>query len=59
MNIEKDTFIKEYTSPGSPIAFASPGLIYYYYDGKVPLKSIENWLQGLIHFTQAAKTTKT
>ena len=27
MNIDKDTFVKEYTSPGSPIAFVSPGLV--------------------------------
>ena len=51
MNINKDTFLNEYTSPGSPIAFASPGLIYHYYDKKVPIKIIENWLQGIDSYT--------
>ena len=27
----KEIFLKEYARPGSPIAFASPALIYYYY----------------------------
>ena len=42
----KEFFLKEYTKPGSPIAFASPALIYYYYGKKIPLPAIEEWLKG-------------
>ena len=42
----KEDFLKEYAKPGSPIAFASPALIYYYYGKKIPLTTIEEWLKG-------------
>ena len=42
---KKRDFLKEYAKPGSPIAFASPALIYYYYGKKIPLTTIEEWLK--------------
>ena len=35
----KEVFLKEYAKPGSPIAFASPALIYYYYGKKNPFNN--------------------
>ena len=47
----KEIFLKEYARPGSPIAFASPALIYYYYGKKIPLTTIEEWLKGTDSYT--------
>ena len=47
----KETFLKEYAKPGSPIAFASPALIYHYYGKQIPLTLIEEWLKGTDSYT--------
>ena len=47
----KEGFLKEYAKPGSPTAFASPALIYYYYGKKIPLPTIEEWLKGTDSYT--------
>ena len=51
INDNKRGFLKEYAKPGSPIAFASPALIYYYYGKKIPLTTIEEWLKGTDSYT--------
>ena len=43
----KESFLKEYVSPGSPIAFASPGWIYHYYEKNIPYSRIRRWLKGI------------
>ena len=45
--ITKELFLQEYTLPGSPIAFASPGWIYLYYKKQIPYTKIQKWLQGV------------
>ena len=49
--ISKKDFIKLYTTPGSTIAFASPGLIYHYFNKKLPYSKIEHWLRDLDAYT--------
>ena len=49
--ITKETFLKEYAKPGSPIVFASPALVYYYYEKKILLSLIEEWLKGTDSYT--------
>ena len=49
--ITKEVFLKEYAKPGSPIAFASPALIFYYYGKKIPLTTIKEWLKGTNSYT--------
>ena len=51
MSIDKESFLKEYLTPGTPIAFASPGLIYHYYNKEIKLKTIENWLKNIDAYT--------
>ena len=51
MTITKEIFYKDYVSPKSPIAFASPGLIYQYYDKQIPLTKIQKWLKGIDAYT--------
>ena len=51
INDNKRGFLKEYAKLGSPIVFASPALIYYYYDKKIPLTKIEEWLKGTDSYT--------
>ena len=50
MTTKKD-FLKEYTSPSSPIAFASPGWIHLFYNKEIPLKKIQKWLEGVDAYT--------
>ena len=45
--ITKEIFTREYTSPGSPIAFSSPGLVYQYYNKEIPYTKIQNWLKEI------------
>ena len=55
----KDSFLKEYVSPGSPIAFASPGLIYQHYNKQIPIKTIKNWLKNVDSYTLHKQTKLT
>lgn len=50
-NIDKNSFIRDYVSPGSPIAFASPGLIFHYYNKQIPIKTIKKWLTSVDAYT--------
>lgn len=36
-----------YVTPGHPVAFSSPGAIYRYFDGDLPLNDIREALQGI------------
>ena len=49
--MNKNLFLKNYTTPGSPIAFASPGLIFYHFNKEIPLKTIKNWLKSIDAYT--------
>ena len=49
--LTKEDFIEEYTSPSSPIAFASPGWIHLYYKKEIPIKKIKKWLEGIDAYT--------
>ena len=49
--MNKNLFLKKYTTPGSPIAFASPGLIFHYFNKEIPLKTIKNWLKNIDAYT--------
>ena len=51
INNNKRDFLKQYAKRGSPIAFASTALIYYYYEKKIPLSLIEEWLKGTDSYT--------
>ena len=49
--ITKNHFLQEYTSPSSPISFASPGWIYLYYNKEIPLIKIQKWLEEIDAYT--------
>ena len=42
MMITKEQFLQEYTSPSSPISFASPGWIHLYYNKEISLKKYKS-----------------
>lgn len=49
--ITKKIFVKDYTSPGTSLAFSAPYRVYKYYNGSIPLKTIKKWMQGLDTYT--------
>ena len=49
--ITKNNFLQEYTSPSSPISFASPGWIYLYYKKEIPYTKIKKWLEEIDAYT--------
>ena len=51
MMITKNQFLQEYTTPSSPISFASPGWIHLYYNKEIPLAKIQKWLQEIDAYT--------
>lgn len=50
-NITKEEIIRVYKTPGHPVAFSSPGAIYTYYKGKVPLALIRDALEETEAYT--------
>ena len=49
--ITKNEFLQKYTSPSSPISFASPGWIYLYYNKEIPIAKIQKWLEEIDAYT--------
>ena len=49
--ITKKEFLKEFTRPGSSIAFSSPYRVYKHYKGVIPLSTIKKWLHGQDTYT--------
>ena len=42
---------RDYLTPSHPTAFSSPGVVYRYYDGQVPINTIKKVLQSIDAYT--------
>lgn len=54
----KEEIQKNYVTPGHPIAFSSPALIYQYYNKKISYKKIREYLSYLDAYTLHRETKK-
>ena len=43
---------REYVTPGHPVAFSSPGVVYRYYQGEVPISDIVKALESVDAYTK-------